>query len=1181
MLRDPNLIGANEAIDQGSLPRGTQTSPPRIEPSQPSLPNSPPLTSRPLESEGSPQPIVLRTTETLSPSPDTPPTELGSHETYENNTTNSPAVNTGDAFPKRNADAERAAIAEMESSGDLARAVKAYSKAAGTDDLTSQAAVVGALQDRGLIPKGEGDVTALMKPLEITEGVPQEVGTAASKLDEAYRERVSAKDAAELTGTARGRIDRFKVLARDLQKSIEANYTPDEQRAIRDNLEGAATPEEVTPKVQAATDLFRQLNEKAYNIRDLARPEEVGRVKQYATRIRSKGRSTGNPIKITDIKDLFNTDSRFSESRTVHKYVATDGEARYGTLKDAGLYRNKDGDLVARGTKGKVFQPRAVSTRELNENGYNYVNKYSHIARAYHSDTGAVKARYDALQYLINNQDKFQIRDTADALPGDIPIANIPELQGKYAPKNIVKELQNTFQSTDRRGPLERAWNTLQNSVVGQIVFNPVFHTKNLAELTGEASGMIPLRPGSSIPSGPLGFAKVTAEAGRLFSDPEYAHDMLLEYLQHDRFPTYGSRSETVLTKAADLAGIPHLSKASSAAMEQIDTSFRLSLYGAFRRAGVEGGDAVKIINQFLGDTRNIGAIARTFGMFWNYFRTQLRAGPGLLLHPIRNAGAAANLAIIYAAWYGLNKAFQDWTGNKHASLGNPGSLGIIKQATDIPNQVQNGNLGPSVANHLSPLAVEGANQLFGKDLFTGQTFTNGQDRVDNLVNTLLPASQYVTKVSDNKSTVGQQVMNLATGITLPHTKGFPAIPNTNNPLSSFVNAPGSAPAQGADATGIDQATQYYTAKSKMMGTIQNNANATNDVTAYLSKNHTDSGATILNNGPTSEKNAKILASDDAARHAVQQFEKSLPNHDPKWDLPDDKLKTYMQYESITPGEKARTVMAQKNPWLTQTFNDEQQWFGKQQANPNTVTPSDYVAYPPISPSQQAMMTQVTDLTKVANRTPQQTQQLSQLEQNPDLQAAYGLLSAYTNKRRAQDGLQPIAPSQQLTPEEEAGLQYESSLPKGTGAKTQWINANPDLWNSIQNKLAQITMQSIASNGAIVYEGGTPSNSYLKDIYSAGKYDIAPVQGADGTTSYQLNPGAAYTLSKSSGGSAKKPLVPLPKRPKKHVAKISRLKVRKVKAIHIRKSAPIRVKKTKVLKTVHIGHGGPLKIANK
>lgn len=754
----------------------------------------------------------------------------------------------------------------------------------------------------------------------------------------------------------------------------------------------------------------------------------------------------------------------------------------------------------------------------------------------------------------------------------------------------------------DARGPIAKAWQGLTSVVTQAIVLNPTIHGANLAVQGFIEAGRQPLFNADGllgrIPSGPIGGVRFIGNTVRMLANRQAFRAASAQYLKDGgHIPTYGRNARTVLTQAADAAHLPHFSKANAAAMSKIDGLFRVARHDENLRMGVNPDTSVKSIDAFMGDQRAIPEVARNIGLFYHWFRTEVTA----TVRTFTNVGSLVNAGIALAAWYGLNKAWQDWTGNKNAHIRAPGELGLAKEVYDIGEKRNVQSITTPITNHINPLITAIANQAFGKDQFTGQQLKTPKQRASDLLSTTVAPTQGIQRVMAGKRSAAENALNIF-GVYTPHAKDAPAIPNANNPLAKIVNTPGAKPVKfGNDPTGYSQEINWYNQKAKVLNSFNPDTDqkTIDQFNTYLDKNHTNAGQTILNNGPQSESNARMLASNDRLRQAIQQLEKSQPNHDPKWDLSDAQLKTYMQYESITPGEKARTVMEQKNSWIVDAFKAEQTWFNQQQLNGNVTYPPDYVKYPTLTPDQQTMMTQVTSLSKIDNRTPDQQNQLNQLEQNPDLQAAYGLLLSYTNARRSQDGLQPIAADAQLTPQEEQALTYESSLPSKTGAKSAFIKANQDLWNSIQNKLSAITMQSIASNGAIVYEGGTPSNSYLKDIYNAGKYDIAKGTNPAGQSTFVVNPTLAYsggtqngfTFGGSSGTSrtgssgsksTKRPLVPAPKRVKVKKTKLKRpssskragksrlVKLRKANQISAQGFQPTRVlNQTKVLNIQH------------
>lgn len=348
----------------------------------------------------------------------------------------------------------------------------------------------------------------------------------------------------------------------------------------------------------------------------------------------------------------------------------------------------------------------------------------------------------------------------------------------------------------------------------------------------------------------------------------------------------------------------------------------------------------------------------------------------------------------------------------------------------------------------------------------------------------------------------------------------------------------------------------------------------------FLDNDHTSDGKTILLNSFQKAEKYGQLVSDPKALAAVQQFEKSLPGHNPIWDLPTGQLSTYMLYEAIPPGDPNRTVLEQKDPNLANIFSAESAWASKQNFSGNTVQGNGYVPYPNITPEQQSLMNQVQQLAANQNRTPDQETQLQNLESNPDLQKAYALLDKYTNDRRALwPGVKPIPyPAQNLSPDQESLLQQESALPKGSRAA--FIRANQAAWNSMEQILAQNTIYDVEKYGGVIQQGGTEPN-FLKDVYNAGKYDIAKGTNAAGESTFVLNPTLAYSGGSqggftfggtSAGGKSKKSMfLPTAKRAKVKIAKIKRPPRERIKRPRLAKQQKkINIKPTGSIRPVQV-----------
>lgn len=1101
---------------------------------------------------------------------------------FGNGITNAEDVNGG--FPARDIEAETVAHEAYANTGSLEAAVKAYQNVSGADSLTALTEASRSLQEAGKLPLGEDDISKIMAPVNIPDNTPDAIAKEAKRLESSFLYRnPEASSLDELLGKARGRSTEFRRMSDRFSASIRNNLSPEERQAVRDILEGSAKKDEITPKAQAVADIAKQFNEKGLNVLQLARPE-TERVANYATRLYNGPRlaeEAANPIRVKfdALRDLFSTESRFGQHREIQKFIAKDGEARYGTRSSIGL-RNIKGELVD--GSGKAFKPVATSTRELTERGgLKFEGDYSKIAHQYNTHIGAVQARYEALQQLLKNPTHYGISDVEG--PGMVSLDAIPELRGKYANPNVAKQLLDAFRAPDTRSIPQRIFDGSMSVITQMIVANPTIHGFNQLFQSMIAAGKIPIAKGVDIQGGPAGWVRMGASFVRMAQDPEYLVDLMTQYNRAGgELASYGSRNETLLTKAADGLNLPHFSKANATAMEGIDNTLRMSLFDAQVHAGVDPRIAVKNIEHFMGDTKEAGNVTRVFIMFSHYLRTEGRTLLSVA-NMKNNYGATLNFALLAAMYVVANKAWQKWTGNPNASIRAPGSLSLVKQATEVPSQIQQGEVPSIISSHINPVVQLGGNLIYGKDLFNGQEVPRTPAGIGNeVLNTAVAPSQYTTKIANGSATPGQEALQFLTGATLPHTKGSPAIPNESNPLAGIVNTPGAKPALGSDATGVQQATQYYKAKNTLTSSLQGDQPALDAANKFLDREKTPQGQTMLSGPQQTASNWSDLASQPKALLATQKMQQSLPSHNPEWDLPSSELATWAVYKSLPPGDLQRDVMLQKNPWISDLEGKISAWGQQQVQSGNTVQSPDYVAYPTLSPDVQQMMNRASQLGGIPpeNRTPAEEQELKNLSNNPDLQAAYQQLDQYTNAVRSKWGLPEIQYAPTASPEVQNFTNAYMSADKAT--RTQLRTQSPELFNQMQTFLAQQSLANVEKKGGEAYYGAPVGGSLLGSIYNLGQYDINRTVNPNGTSSYSINPQAAYASKAAASGSSKKPLVPLPKRPKKNEARVLKLrKSRMSHKVHISKSPRIHIKKEQVLKPVHIGHGGPLKIKNK
>lgn len=974
------------------------------------------------------------------------------------------------------------------------------------------------------------DVKGAPKPTPKTFTAPEgstapKTSVAFQKLNDLYdHNNISAESTNNLVNKSIGISRQFSDAGNQLEKAMSQELTPTERIAVRDVLEGETPqlgPKDNPAKVQEVAAQAKQLSDKGYDVLDNSSKTNMHRVQQYATRLAkfSGTKPTTNVVArgISDVKSLFNIHSGFSRARAIGKFTGENGDVKYGTKSDLGLKPNKNGDLVD--SQGVVYKPQAVSTKELKANGFNYEDDYGKIANTYHSSVGRVKVAQAAKDELLANPEKYGLVKGEDGAPpkGYEPIWQVPELNGYFAPGKDAKAIDTALGHPKSTNLIERGWQGLNNGVIQSIVYNPLLHTRNLNELAGLAAGKAKNSAfgGAYIKKAYLDLAQMGDVERSALNDRMNTAGVVRE--------TYGTDHSTVLSNALDKAHIPHVNKASSAAMAHIDWNVRSALFhlATTGKNALSDEQAAALVNHFLGDRASAGPVARNVGLFWHYFKTRTGIVTDAAKHPIANRGTIGTAAVQAAVLFAATKAFQEWTGNKHASLGHPGVFGLETDASNIiharPNAV--------AASKMNPLVIAGLNQLYGKDLYTGKDFASGSDRLHNAEQTLFAPVQTADKVEGGKQTPAQAALQVATGISLPHTKGSPAIPNQNNPLAASFNAKGSKPAAdwGADhdPTGIDQANLYYKAKDAGLKAVSGNPEATDLFNAYLDDEAAPGGGKMKKSPAETMGVAEALSGSPAALSAMQKFETANPQHDPMWDLSQQDLKTFLktQGSSSSSGVKAAHEIIDtgfnNGEGLSAFIKRRDAYYGNSGfAGSSTAADNPETPKYPNFQGQQLLDYNLYKAQFGNNADPKEKS--AWLASHPDVVEAIASLNNYYNDLNfAQTGLR-TKDSVNLTPEQQAAYNEYNSLPKGNGKyggspdRAAWIKAHQDMWNSITEAFGQSDLVGLAKQGAVnQYQGVNWTPQFLKDAYNAGHYDIAPTKQADGSTSYAFNPPAA------------------------------------------------------------------------
>lgn len=640
----------------------------------------------------------------------------------------------------------------------------------------------------------------------------------------------------------------------------------------------------------------------------------------------------------------------------------------------------------------------------------------------------------------------------------------------------------------------------VQSGVVQTTVYNAFIHVGNIMTQAWHGAGTV-----SKV--GVRG-ALLTVKAGKELADPLVRMQTQRDYYRAGGHIDFSNREAGWIRKATGDTKFRGLSDANKTVLYHVDAESRLAMFKAAVDNGMDPREAVKKIDDFLGDSKEFGWAGHFFGFFLKWFYTvgkSLYKTGEYAVHG--ETGALQNTMLSVAAVYGLSYLWGHViNGNDNGSVRAPGSVGIIKEVVNGAIGLFHGDNGKAmsqvVTNRVNPLIKEAGQQIFDKDLYTGKTIPNDQ-RLQHAGDTILNPMNQVDQVATGSRSPAEQLLALTTGLRLPHAPGEAA---TNNKALSLLNTP-KAKQDGGEA--YKQEQQSIAAGNNAKDSL-NTTDQEKQLSRLLALETSDkdpkTGKTIMSGPNDTIVKWGTLSHDGKLLAAYQNQMKQTDGHDPIYDRSTPELSIIAQYKAQAPGEPGRTALEENNPWLYQAINEESKWANQQVISGNVKKPDDYVPYPTLSDQQVQLLTDASTLDHVQNPTAQQKADLSNLYSNPVLQQAYQALDDHTNAVRDKLHLPQIQFPPSLTPDEQAAFSHYQSLPSGGGVKSGWINANKDVYNSIQAKLAQSTLFNIEKKGAVAYEGGDNSNlqALLKDVVNAGKYDIATVTNADGSKSYNL-----------------------------------------------------------------------------
>lgn len=906
-------------------------------------------------------------------------------------------------------------------------------------------------------------------------------------------------------------------LSSKLGTVLKKNLTPEENQAVEDFLDGNPTSA-LTAKAFKVANALKTLRDPAHAVRAAVTPT-IGKVVDYSPRISAddinlKGAVKGatNTLKAKINQTLggkFNLQSRFSEARTNDKFIGAKktlvGSPSKLGLKDAGNGNFKD-------AQGNTFKRAHATKDELEAAGHGpFARRTSSVNRIYHGDTLSLKAKADAVTAISKDPNKFGLFtqkqiDDGVAPKGVKPVTGVKGLDGLYANDKDASNLTHKLGFDGKATPVGlRAFDAVSNAATQAIVLNPFFHGMNQLYQAGIAAGNLPgLKglPGHGWVSVAKAFANVTeddlkavAEAGAGGSD-------------------YGAYAKSTL------ANLTHgATKLNTRALAAYELRLRASLYKASLDKGMKPAEAAKNINTFLGDTKHVNETVRRATLFAHYFKTMAKAMGTQIKHPVEQRGAISNTVALAAITAAASYGYQKLTGNQNAYVRAPGELGLAKEAFESAKEVAEGQLPSIATNRINPVVKEAGQQLFDKDLFTGQKVTDsGGGRLGHAESALIAPVATGSKVTSGKRNLVEAASNQF-GLNTPHAKGYKAsekIPALNTP-------------KALDGNGEAAQNDYFNALHAAQQSVGGNANKSvrDKLTTYIDRSKDPvTGQNIQNSPADSITNSRNISTDDKFRGILQKFEASQPAHDPVWNLPDDQLKAYMQYKAQYTGDAQKTVLAQQNdakygPGWTAAITAASNKFydslpkvpGAKAPEANSQTPT----YPKFDSGTQSLLDQYNNASS--------SQKSALISANGgELSDAFNKIAVWTNQMRKAEGALEKTDYPVADAATESAMKVYNALPKGNGTngtspnRSAWIKANPSQYALIQNYLTKTSIQSLITNASEAqFKGTSPSQDLLKDIKNVGQYDIATGTAGDGSTTYSVNPSAAY--AQSTGGS--------------------------------------------------------------
>lgn len=801
-------------------------------------------------------------------------------------------------------------------------------------------------------------------------------------------------------------------------------------------------------------------------------------------------------------------------------------ESQYGSQ----VWNSMSADEKAKALED--YQPNFSHGEDVNYAGFHskgkiYKTKQEAIAAG---ETPLFTNPFDALRrhatgakLQLGDQAMIQaVRDAEPVQAGTLHTVDLPGGGFVRVGKEGIKVLKN---EGVRKPPglLRRGVQGVNKSIVRTIVANPVFHGGNQEfNAVFQAAWRLPgFKPANVI--------RLIKNQMSLKNLDEIRQEF---YAQPDSFsPTYGSKDYGFIAKGLQKVGIdPKHAEISPRAMAGIEDNIRLALYKTARDQKMAPEAAIKTINKTLGGPDLLGDMASSYGLFLHYFKTNAK-----LLGDIGVQAAHGNLmpltglAVGYAAWTAANKAWQTATGNPDASVRAPGVLGTALQLAKTPGQVKRGQVPSVVTSHTNPLFTTGIEQVTNRDLH--KPVVGPQSRDNNLDGNRLTATLRntvgpgltVQNVAGSKTSVPEALTGYATGLYTPHAKGYQAAPNI-----PFLNK------SGAKAgTGLDEQKKFFAAQDKATKLVYGDNRAQAAYDNYLKRDKTSDGKTILLNPEEALSAAAGLSANPKALQAVQALKQGNSNHDPMWDLPTKDLKVFLDYQSTRKtdpelGVKKDLVTFSNGQKLTDFVTQRSQYYQDNQdafkgSGAGTVPAPGTPEYPKVTASTQNLLDEYDKIDDPGLKA-------QFIADHPTVGQAFSDIFEYNNKLGTAQGGQALKAYPSMPPDVQKAYSFYLSLPQhdgprgGSKTRSIWIQNHPNEWAAITDALANSALYEVGKEGAKnAYQGESPTQALLRNIYNLGQYDIGKSTDNRGNTTYGVGADAVAKAKSSSSGRSSRP----------------------------------------------------------